>query len=173
MLQVLFGFLPWIIFWIFSGMDNWPAAILGALATSIAIVTWRRLKRHDFKTMEVVSLAYFAVHTLITLGLHNDFLIHYRPAVNALVLAGMAWGSLALKSPFTYEYAKEDWPEEVWSDPLFIRTNQIITAVWGRLPRQHRPGRAEHPLPSVQHPPQCGSGLHPHRSGHPLLQPLS
>ncbi len=131
MLQTLFGFLPWIIFWIFSGMDNWPVAILGALLSATAIVTWRRLKKHNFKTMEVVTLGYFAVHAAVSLVLINDFLIHYGPIANNLVLAGMAWGSLARKSPFTYEYSKEDWPEEVWSDPLFFRTNAIITAAWG------------------------------------------
>jgi len=92
MLQTLLGFLPWIIFWIFSGMDNWPAAILGALGASIAIVTWRRLKRHDSKTMEVVTLGFFAVHAVVTLVFHNDFLVHYGPVVNNLVLAGMAIG---------------------------------------------------------------------------------
>jgi intracellular septation protein A len=129
MFQVLFGFLPWIIFWIFSGMDNWPAAILGALFTAAAIVLWRRWKRHDFKTMEVVSLVFFAIHAIVSLALGNDFLIHYGPAVNGLVLAGMAWGSLLAKSPFTYEYAREDWPREYWDNPMFIRINQIITGV--------------------------------------------
>jgi phytoene dehydrogenase-like protein/intracellular septation protein A len=131
MFQVLFGFLPWIVFWVFSGMDNWPVAILGALFTAAAIVLWRRWKRHDFKTMEVVSLAFFAIHAIVSLALGNDFLIHYGPAVNGLVLAGMAWGSLLAKSPFTYEYAREDWPREYWDNPMFIRINQIITGVWG------------------------------------------
>jgi len=131
MLQTLLGFLPWIIFWIFSGMDNWPVAILGALASAAAIITWRWFTRHNFKTMEVVALGYFAIHAIVTLVLGNDFLIHYGPIVNALVLAAMAWGTLLAKSPFTYEYAKEDWPEPYWSNPMFIRINQIITAVWG------------------------------------------
>jgi phytoene dehydrogenase-like protein len=83
--------------------------------------------------MEVVTLGFFAVHAVVTLVFHNDFLVHYGPVVNNLVLAGMAFGSLLVHSPFTFEYAKEDWPEEVWSHPLFLRTNQIITGVWGGI----------------------------------------
>ena len=131
MFQVLFGFIPWIIFWIFSGMDNWPVAILGALLSAAIIITWRRLSRHNFKTMEVVTLAFFATHAVVTLALGNDFLIRYGPVVNGLVLSAMAWGTLLARSPFTYEYAKEDWPPVYWDDPLFLRTNQIITGVWG------------------------------------------
>jgi putative sterol carrier protein len=45
----------------------------------------------------------------------------------------MAWGSLAAGNPFTYDYAKEDWDEAFWDNPIFVRTNQIITAVWGGI----------------------------------------
>ncbi len=133
MFQVLFGFLPWMTFWVFSGMDNWPAAILGAFFVAAGVILWRWRSHHNFKTMELVSLGYFAVHAVVTLGMKQQVLIYYGPAINGLVLAGMAWGTLLMGSPFTYQYAKEDWPEAYWGDPLFVRTNQIITAVWGSI----------------------------------------
>jgi phytoene dehydrogenase-like protein len=45
----------------------------------------------------------------------------------------MAFGTLAMKNPFTYQYAKEDWDKSYWTDPAFIRINEIITSVWGGI----------------------------------------
>lgn len=131
MRQVIFGFLPWIVFWSLSGPDLWTPAILGALLAAALLVVWRWFARRDLKSMEVVTLGYFAVHALLTLGLHSPLLKTYGPIANSLVLAGMAWGTLLAGSPFTYEYAREDWPRALWQNPLFRRTNQIITLVWG------------------------------------------
>ena len=81
--------------------------------------------------MEIVTLGYFAVHAIITLAMGSSFLKTYGPIANSLVLAGMAFATLAMKNPFTYQYAKEDWDKSYWNDPAFIRINEIITAVWG------------------------------------------
>jgi phytoene dehydrogenase-like protein/uncharacterized membrane protein len=119
------------VYWSFSGPGLWAPAILGGLLFAAGLVVWRYLKRHDVKTMEVVSLGYFAVHAIVTLGLGLPFIKSFGPVINNLTLAGMAWGTLLAGSPFTYQYAREDWPREVWSNPLFRRTNSIITGVWG------------------------------------------
>ena len=134
MFQVFIGFIPWIIYWSFSGPGLWTIAILGGLvAPSGRCVSWRWRKRRDVKTMEVVTLGYFAVHAIITLVIGSSFLKTYGPIVNSLVLAGMAFGTLAMKNPFTYQYAKEDWDKSYWTDPAFIRINEIITGVWGGI----------------------------------------
>ena len=131
MLQVFVGFIPWIFYWSFSGPGLWTIAILGGLIAAAALVTWRWFKRRDFKTMEIVTLGYFAVHAMVTFALGSSFLKTYGPIANSLVLAGMAFGTLAMKNPFTYQYAKEDWDKSYWSNPAFIRINEIITSVWG------------------------------------------
>lgn len=133
MLQVLLGFTPWIVYWSFSGPGLWAPAVLGGLTAAAALVTWRHLKRRDVKTMEVVTLGYFAVHAIVTLMLGLNFFKQYGPVLNNLTLAAMAWGTLLAGSPFTYQYAREDWPRETWDNPLFILTNQIITGVWGAI----------------------------------------
>ncbi len=38
--------------------------------------------------------------------------------------------SIAIRSPFTIQYAREETPKEFWRNPLFIRTNYAITCVW-------------------------------------------
>jgi len=132
MLQVFVGFIPWILFWSLSGPGLWTVAILGAVVTSAGLMIWRWVNRkHDVKAMEAVTFGYFAVHAVITLVFGSSFLKTYGPIVNSLVLAGMAFLTLALKNPFTYQYAKEDWDPSYWNDPAFIRINEIITGVWG------------------------------------------
>jgi phytoene dehydrogenase-like protein/intracellular septation protein A len=133
MFQVFVGFIPWIIYWSFSGPGLWTVAILGGLVAAMGLVSWRWLKRRDVKTMEVVTLGYFIVHAILTLALGSSFLKTYGPIVNSLVLAGMAFGTLAVKNPFTYQYAKEDWDKSYWNDPAFIRINMIITSVWAGI----------------------------------------
>ncbi len=133
MFQVFVGFIPWIIYWSFSGPGLWTVAILGGMAASAGLVTWRWIKRRDVKTMEAVTLGYFIVHATLTLVLGSSFLKIYGPIANSLVLAGMAFATLAVKNPFTYQYAKEDWDKSYWNDPAFIRINMIITSVWGGI----------------------------------------
>jgi all-trans-retinol 13,14-reductase len=133
MLQVFIGFGPWILYWSFSGPGLWSVAILGGLFAAIGLVTFRYIRKRDVKTMEVVTLGYFAVHAILTLALGSPFLKTYGPITNSLVLAGMAFGTLAMKSPFTYQYAKEDWDKSYWNDPAFIKINEIITGIWGGI----------------------------------------
>ena len=133
MFQVFLGFAPWIIYWIFSGINLWTPAILGGLLAAVGLVTWRWIKRRDVKTMEAVTLGYFMLNVLVTLGLNLSLFNTHGPLLIGLTLAGMAFGSLLARSPFTYQYARESWPREMWKNPIFISTNQIITGVWGLI----------------------------------------
>jgi all-trans-retinol 13,14-reductase len=133
MFQVFVGFIPWILYWIFSGIGLWTIAILGGLLAALGIVAYRYIRRRDLKAMEVVTFGYFAVHVIVTLVFGLSLLKSYGFVVNNLVLAAMAIGSLLMKSPFTYQYAKEDWDKAYWNDPAFIKINEIITGVWGGI----------------------------------------
>jgi all-trans-retinol 13,14-reductase len=131
MFQVFVGFIPWILYWSFSGPGLWTIAILGGLLAATGLVSFRYIRKRDVKTMEVVTLGYFAVHAIITLVFGSSFLKTYGPIANSFVLAMMAFSTLAMKNPFTYQYAKEDWDKSYWTDPAFIKINEIITGVWG------------------------------------------
>jgi anti-sigma-K factor RskA len=38
--------------------------------------------------------------------------------------------SIAIRQPFTLQYAREQAPQQVWASPEFARTNYVVTAVW-------------------------------------------
>jgi hypothetical protein len=50
------------------------------------------------------------------------------PVDTGLLLVVLA--SVILRRPFTLQYAREQAPREMWNNPVFIRTNYVITAAW-------------------------------------------
>ncbi len=130
MVWTIFAFVPWILYWVLTGMGNTNAAVLCGLGVSLAINVYRFAVR-QVKILDAVSLVYLALATFVTLVLRSDVLVFYGGILSDATLALMAWGSLLAGNPFTYDYAKKDWDEAFWDNPIFIETNQIITAVWG------------------------------------------
>jgi putative sterol carrier protein len=128
----MLAFVPWILYWVLAGTGNTTAAILCGLGVSLAINGYR-LATRKVKILDAVSLVFMAVAAFITLVLRSDFMVFYGGVLSDATLALMAWGSLLVGNPFTYDYAKEDWDEALWDNPIFIQTNQIITAVWGAI----------------------------------------
>ena len=126
---IFIAFVPWIAYWSLSGpglvVPGVIAALIGALVLNIY-----RLRIGNPKLMDAVTLAFFGLHSVFTAILHSDLFVTYGGVLAYLALALMAWGSLAARSPFTYQYARDDWPREYWQDRLFRRTNEIITLLW-------------------------------------------
>lgn len=124
------AFVPWIFYWVLAGMGHTTAAILAGLAVSLTINGYRFAIR-KVKILDTVSLVFLAIGAFVTLVLGSDLLVFYGGVLVDIALALTAWGSLVAGNPFTYDYAKEDWDKAFWNNPIFIQTNQIITAVWG------------------------------------------
>jgi putative sterol carrier protein len=130
MVWTVLAFVPWILYWVLAGIGHTTAAILLGLGVSLAI-NGCRFVIHKVKILDAVSLAFLAVAAFVTLVLRSDLLVFYGGMLSDATLALMAWGSLLVGNPFTYDYTKEDWDKVFWDNPIFIQTNQIITAVWG------------------------------------------
>ena len=127
------AFVPWILYWVLAGMGHTTAAILLGLGASLALNGYRFVAMRKVKILDAVSLVVLAGFAFVTLVLGSDLLVFYGGLVSDAALALMAWGSLLAGNPFTYDYAKEDWDEAFWDNPIFVQTNQIITAVWGAI----------------------------------------
>jgi len=124
-------FAPWIVYAIIpSAHWNWAALI--ALVLSIALIAQqtRSGRTLDAQIIELGSAVFFAVITVIAFTAPGSGLHPYTPALSSATLAVIAGISLAVRKPFTLGIAKQTTPREFWDQPLFIRTNVIITAVW-------------------------------------------
>lgn len=129
MVWIFIAFIPWILYWSISGAGlNIEAAIL-ALVASLLLNIYR-IRIRKIMLMDTVTLFFFAANLAMTL-LVDAVLIEPIRLAAYITLCGMAFGSLAIGNPFTYQYAKQDWPREYWEDLIFRATNNTITTVWG------------------------------------------
>ena len=72
----------------------------------------------------------FGVLTLYTLAARPDWSVAgVRLAVDG-GLALIVLVSLVIRRPFTLQYAKEQVPQQFWNNPIFLRTNDLITGAW-------------------------------------------
>jgi all-trans-retinol 13,14-reductase len=127
---IIVAFTPWITYWVLCGVGMSLYGILVALSAS-AVLNGYRLVTRKFMVMELVALLYFATGFIFTTVLGNSLFLDSGRLLGYLVLAAMTFGSLALRKPFTYQYAKQDWPKEFWDNPVFRSTNNTVTAFWG------------------------------------------
>ncbi len=132
MLDILKGFLPWILFSAFYG--NTPEQF--KIALWIALISTVILDRKNFKEGNIlswVSLGYFFLLLVSCYFFPSHWLQTNIWAMSNLVLSAMAFGSYLVKQPFTYQYAKKQVPKERWNSPLFIQINNILTNIWGLI----------------------------------------
>ena len=130
MIWILGGFAPWILYWVLSGPEFQAVPVAAALIAALLINAYRWPKR-NFKALEVITLVFFAAHFVFTVVLGASFFVLYGPILSGITLAFMAWGTLLAGSPFTYQYARDEWDEAYWDDPSFRRINVVITSLWG------------------------------------------
>lgn len=126
---IFIAFTPWIIYWSLTGPGLVVPGVIVALIGAFVLNAYR-LRIGNPKLMDVVTLAFFALHFIFTVILRSNLFINYGGVLVYVALALMAWGSIVARSPFTYQYARDDWPREYWEHGLFRRTNEIITLVW-------------------------------------------
>ena len=127
-MSYVMGFAPWIIWAVLSG-TNWRVGLCAAALAALVLGVQAR-RRHDLDLLTAVTFLFFAVMAVIALADPHSGLHDWTTALSAGTLAVIAWVSLAARRPFTLSIAKKQVPEDAWGHPLFLRTNDVITAVW-------------------------------------------
>lgn len=128
-LKMLFGFAPWLSFLIIAHGSMFRlklglivafslTVIMGVLKLHRGVILWAGLIFFSYATVAVVLME------------HMWTVLHMGVLANGM-LALSTWYTLAIGKPFTADYAKDHTPKEFWTHPSFVRTNQLLTAVWG------------------------------------------
>jgi hypothetical protein len=111
----LFTFLPWIVYAALSGhtASAQPRGTLAALAVTVLVIAYKLKKGTAFdaliiETGSAVFLA--ALAALAALAGPHAGLLNYAAALSSTALAVLAWGSLAVRRPFTLGIAKQTTP---------------------------------------------------------------
>ncbi|MEU9861227.1 hypothetical protein AB0D99_10140 [Streptomyces sp. NPDC047971] len=130
------GMAPWIIFSLLVGPGRFEIAVGLALATTIVLVVAGRWvnRGSSWKLLELADMVFFAglavVGAFASDGTLN-WLETYAGEVSNIALVVIAFGSMAFRMPFTLQYAREQVDPAYWHTPDFLRTNYVITGVWG------------------------------------------
>ncbi|MEU4097699.1 hypothetical protein [Streptomyces sp. NPDC026673] len=126
------SFLPWIAFAVVATEIDWRYGALAGLVLSTGLVAAERRagRPADRMVVELSSGVFFALLATLAFAAPDSPLEPYSTALSLGWLALTAWGSLAVRRPFTLGIARTMVPSQVWENPVFLRTNVIITAVW-------------------------------------------
>ena len=126
----LTAFAPWILYGFASGFNHWRVATGGGLILCAAYLAVMLRRGHSIKLMDWTTLAFFAIASLLMLGLRSSAFPVYSAVVVWSCFATAAWGSVAAGRPFTTAYARESAPPDFWVHPIFLRLNLVMTLVW-------------------------------------------
>lgn len=130
------GMAPWIIFSLLVGPGRFEIAVALALATTIVLVVAGRIvnRGSSWKLLEIADMVFFAALAVVGAFASEgtlNWLETYAGEVSNIALVAIAFGSMACRMPFTLQYAREQVDPAYWHTPVFLRTNYLITGVWG------------------------------------------
>jgi hypothetical protein len=121
---ILFGFVPWVVYWVLVGNISFTVAALAALVIAIAALVIRR------GVLQLGAVATFLVLTVVTYALGQEFLERWiLPLSNAGIFL-VALSSVVLGKPFMREFAGADLPAGLANTELFARVTTLLTWLW-------------------------------------------
>lgn len=125
------GFIPWIVAGVVSSFD-WRWGALAGLVSGVALLLLDRRSgvAAEAQILDVSTIVYFAALGVLAFVAPASPLEHYDGALAMSWLALTAWGTLAVRRPFTLGIAKRQTPREYWDMPEFRQINVVITVAW-------------------------------------------
>jgi hypothetical protein len=127
------GIAPWVLMGVVSGPGRFEEAASAALGLAL-LTLWVGSRRGvPVHLLEVFTVGYFGVLAVLGLVASDatiDWLELWAGELSNIALAAFAIVTLLIRKPFTLAYAKDTTPREHWDDPLFLRINYVISAVW-------------------------------------------
>ena len=120
--------IPWIVFWIGAGiLDSIGGLVSMSVCALVPLLFYQNRKtRYDVLSTALVSV--FSAAALLGMSVRIVIPLSY-------LSFGMMWtGSCFGKIPLTAHYSMYQYHgEEALQNPLFIKTNRILTLMWGIL----------------------------------------
>ena len=128
---ILLAFAPFIVFALVDRIASPTAGLIaGALVSAALLLRDLLTPGRAAKILEVGTVVLFGGLALYAVfGGAALSVIGVRLLVDSGLLL-IVLGSIAVRQPFTLQYAREQIAPELWDNPKFIRTNYIITGVW-------------------------------------------
>ncbi|BBY97428.1 DUF3159 domain-containing protein [Mycolicibacterium fallax] len=129
-MSILFGFSPWIIYWLLVGNVPFGTSVLCALG--VAALAWLAERRRGAAgcTLQIGAVATFGVLAVLTTVASTAFLERWmQPLSTAGIVLVTVVGAL-IGRPFIREFAEPGQPPEVVGSELFARITERLTWIW-------------------------------------------
>lgn len=127
---ILFGFAPWIVYWVLVGNVPLLIAALVALAIAVGGFVVSRATRIPSRALEIGAGGTFLVLTAVTLLLSESVTERWAlPLSNAGILLVVLIGALTGK-PFVREFLAAGQPPGVVESDLFGQVTARLTWIW-------------------------------------------
>ena len=127
-LKLVVSFAPWIAFLVIAKGTLLRLEI--GLVVALALTVLMALLRLHRGIIMWVGLLFFTAATVAVLGFRDMWTIKHMAVIASGALAVGAWAGLLVGKPFSLAYARQNTDPALWHQPVFIRTNVIITATW-------------------------------------------
>ena len=127
--SLLLTLIPWITFWIAASIDSYAGGFISIGVCALMGLIFFRFRKTIYDVLSGTAIAGFSVMALL------------MPQAVGLILPGsyLAFGlmwslSCLTKVPLTAWYSMNNYNgESALDNPLFVRTNRILTLAWGIL----------------------------------------
>ena len=119
---------PWIVVWTAQANNPTVGGALGIIAAAVVPLIWLAFKPTLFERITVLAVAGLSLSALLGVGMRVVVPISYGAF-------GLMWFiTVFCKIPLTAHYSKNSYGgDKAFANPLFMRTNRILTACWGVL----------------------------------------
>lgn len=127
---ILFGFAPWIAYWVLVGNVPFIVAVSVALAIAVIGLVVARARGAPMRTLEIGAVGTFLVLTALTLAVSQSFMERWiQPLSNAGIFVVALIGVLIGK-PFVREFAAAGQPPDVVKSDVFGQLTTRLTWIW-------------------------------------------
>jgi hypothetical protein len=127
---ILFGFAPWIVYWVLVGNVPLLAAALVALAIAVTGLVVGRATRTPGRTLEIGAVGTFLVLTALTVLSSQSFIEQWALPLSNAGLSLVALTGLLIGKPFVREFAAAGQPPGVIQSDVFGQITTRLTWIW-------------------------------------------
>jgi hypothetical protein len=127
---ILFGFAPWIVYWVLVGNTPLLVATLAAITVAIAGLVIGYLARTPRRILEIGSGATFLILTALTLLASQSFVQRWALALSMAGILLVALLGAGSGKSFVHEYAAANRPPSIVNSDVFGQITSRLTRVW-------------------------------------------
>jgi hypothetical protein len=134
LVDYLVTFLPWVGYVVLTHvLGSWADGYTLGLGLAAGVVLWRTIRR-DSRFMDIGTLVFCAVMTIVSISDPKSPLRPYNLPLSMAAVGAISCISLAIRSPFTFRIARRHVDDEFRDDPqrmnLLYRAHVSATSWW-------------------------------------------